>query len=170
MSLARSHVVGCRRVRLTYTGLEIWGFESIEEGGIPDSSLLNTASLAISPGAETQCCAEFGTHGGGEAMFFWFIVSNRRSQPGRELIGVGKGQVRGKCVKQDTVELGSLVVSTVVSLGFVDEIAVLSAVLAELGARDARLREGGWLVLGWMRWRDSRGVLVQKHRRTEIAG
>jgi hypothetical protein len=49
------------------------------------------------------------------------------------------------------VELGSLVVSTVVSLGFVDEIAVLSTVLAELGARDARLREGGWLVLGWMR-------------------
>jgi class 3 adenylate cyclase len=37
------------------------------------------------------------------------------------------------------VELGSLVVSTVVSLGFVDEIAVLSTVLAELGARDEYL-------------------------------
>jgi hypothetical protein len=34
--------------------------------------------------------------------------------------------------KQDTAELESLVVKTVVSFGFVDEIAVLSAVLAEL--------------------------------------
>jgi hypothetical protein len=47
-------------------------------------------------------------------------------------------------------ELESLVVSTVVRFGFVDEIGGLSAVLAELGARDARLREGGWLVLVWM--------------------
>jgi hypothetical protein len=48
--------------------------------------------------------------------------------------------------EQDAAELESLVVSTVVSsvarFDFVDEIAVLSAVLAELGARDARLREG----------------------------
>jgi hypothetical protein len=52
--------------------------------------------------------------------------------------------------KQDMAELESLVVSTVVRFGFVDEIGGLSAVLAELGARDARLREGGWLVLVWM--------------------
>jgi hypothetical protein len=56
--------------------------------------------------------------------------------------------------KQDAAEIESLVVSTVVSsvarFDFVDEIAVLSAVLAELVALDARLREGGWLVLAWM--------------------
>jgi hypothetical protein len=44
-------------------------------------------------------------------VIFWFIVSNRRSQTGRELIRVGKRQVRGKCVKQNSAELESLVVS-----------------------------------------------------------
>jgi hypothetical protein len=56
--------------------------------------------------------------------------------------------------RQDAAEIESLVVSTVKSsvarFDFVDEIAVLSAVLAELVALDARLREGGWLVLAWM--------------------